>query len=185
MIFRESDLPGAWIVEIDPREDERGLFARTFCAEEFERFGLESEFRQCSVSFNRSRGTLRGLHFQAAPNTEAKLVRCTQGRIFDVIVDIRPNAATLGRWFGLELSASKRNALFIPEGLAHGFMTLEDDAEVFYQISRSFVTETARGVRWNDSRIGISWPMEPVVISKRDATLPPLDSLIGRELAPK
>lgn len=181
MIFQESDLPGAWIVGVEPHQDERGFFARTFCADEFQDMGLEGNFRQCSVSFNRFRGTLRGLHFQAAPEAEAKLVRCTRGRIFDAIVDIRLSSGTFGRWFGIELSAEERNALFIPEGFAHGFMTLEDDVEVFYQISRSFVAEAARGVRWNDPRIGISWPMEPSVLSERDAALPVLDSLVDHD----
>ena len=185
MIFRESELPGAWIVEIDLHEDARGFFARTFCAEEFRQQGLEHEFPQCSVSFNQSRGTLRGLHFQAAPSPEAKLVRCTQGRIFDVIVDIRTAAERFGDWFGIELSAENRIALYIPEGFAHGFITLEDKTEVCYQISRPYVTEAARGIRWNDPKIGVTWPLEPTVISQRDAALPTLQSLPYRDLVLK
>ncbi len=177
MLFRESDLPGAWIIEIEPHEDERGFFARTSCLEEFERHGLNGVFHQCSISYNRAMGTLRGLHFQAPPHEEAKLVRCTRGQVFDVIVDIRQGGPTVGQWFGIELSADKRNALYIPEGFAHGFITLEAETEVFYQISKAFVAAAARGIRWNTPQIGIDWPLVPTVISERDSELPLLDSL--------
>ena len=177
MLFRESDLPGAWVIEIEPHEDERGFLARTSCVEEFERHGLTGAFQQCSISYNRAMGTLRGLHFQAPPHEEAKLVRCTRGRILDVVVDIRQGGPTFGKWFGVELSDSERNALYVPEGFAHGFITLEAETEVFYQISKAFVAGAGRGIRWNDPQIGIAWPLVPAVISERDAELPFLDSL--------
>lgn len=169
MIFTETALAGAWLVEVEPHRDERGFFARTFDEAEFARRGLRDRFPQCSVSFNARAGTLRGMHFQAAPHEEAKLVRCTAGAVFDVIVDLRPGSATRGRWVGVELSAANRRALYVPEGFAHGFQTLADDTEVFYQVSAAFHPESARGVRWDDPAFGVGWPAaERRILSERD-----------------
>jgi dTDP-4-dehydrorhamnose 3,5-epimerase len=175
MILTESPLAGAFIVDLEPLTDERGFFARTYCSEEFAARGLGTAMQQCSVSYNARKGTLRGLHYQAAPHEEHKLVRCTAGAIFDVIVDVRPQASSYRRWFGLELTAQNRRALFIPPGFAHGFMSLSDAAEVYYMISVPQAPAHARGVRWNDPAFGITWPMVPAVISARDAGYPLLD----------
>jgi dTDP-4-dehydrorhamnose 3,5-epimerase len=162
-----------WVVEPERHADVRGFFARTFDAEEFARRGLRSTFPQCSVSYNVRAGTLRGMHFQAAPHAEAKLVRCTAGGIYDVAVDLRPDSPTRGRWAGVELTAENRRALYVPEGFAHGFQTLVDAAEVLYQISAPFVPEAARGVRWDDPAFGIEWPEAAErVINERDRTYP-------------
>jgi dTDP-4-dehydrorhamnose 3,5-epimerase len=176
MIFTESPLPGAFLVDLEPLADDRGFFARSFCAEEFAAKGLSVEWRQCSVSFNACKGTLRGLHYQDAPHEEHKLVRCTAGAIFDVIVDVRPHSTGYRRWFGVELTAHNRRSLFIPPGYAHGFVTLSDDAEVYYMISVPHAPEHARGFRWSDPAFGIQWPMTPSVISSRDAAYPLLES---------
>ena len=172
MIFTESPLPGAFLVDLDLRTDERGFFARAYSPDEFAAQGLGPELRQCSVSYNSRKGTLRGLHYQAAPHEEHKLVRCTAGVIFDVIVDIRPQSPHYRRWFGTELSAQNRRALFIPPGFAHGFVTLSDDAEVYYMISVPHAPEHAQGFRWSDPAFGIQWPLAPSVISTRDALYP-------------
>lgn len=172
MIFQPTPLAGAMIVDVEPHTDERGAFARTFCAEQFERHGLCASFPQCSTSLNHKAGTLRGLHYQVAPHAEAKLVRVTTGAIFDVIVDLRPGSGTHRAWFGVELSAATRRALYIPEGFAHGFQTLTDGAEVLYQISRPHVADAARGARWNDPAFGIRWPRTVSCISERDRTYP-------------
>lgn len=172
MIFRETPLAGAFVLEAERIEDERGFFARTYSREEWTAHGLDPEIAQCSVSFNHRRGTLRGLHFQTAPFEEVKLVRCTRGSIWDVIVDIRPGSPTRGRHFAAVLSAEARNALYIPKGFAHGFITLEDDAEVFYQISAPYSAEHARGYRWDDPAFAIPWPEPATVISDRDLNLP-------------
>jgi dTDP-4-dehydrorhamnose 3,5-epimerase len=168
MIFRETALKGAYIVEPERVEDERGFFARTWCRRELEDHGLNPKLAQCSISFNRRRGTLRGMHFQMEPHAEAKLVRCTSGAIFDVIVDLRAQSQTYKRWAGFELTETNRTMLYIPEGFAHGFLTLADNVEVFYQISVSYSAAHARGVRWNDPAFAIEWPGEVVVISERD-----------------
>jgi dTDP-4-dehydrorhamnose 3,5-epimerase len=168
MIFRETGIGGAWVIEAERLEDERGFFARTWDASEFAERGLNPRLAQCSISFNRARGTLRGLHYQVAPHEEAKLVRCTAGRIFDVAVDLRPDSSTLKGWFGVELSAANRLALYVPEGCAHGFLTLDDDCEVHYQISNSYAPEAARGVRWDDPAFAITWPGKVVVMNERD-----------------
>lgn len=165
-------LDGAFVVEAEPQADERGLFARTFCRDTFRAQGLHGDFVQCNSSYNRRRGTLRGLHFQAAPHEEIKLVRCTQGAIFDVAVDLRPDSATFCRWRAVELSADNRRALYVPAGFAHGFQTLTDEAEVFYQMSAAYVPDLARGVRWNDPAFAIAWPVEPPILSGRDAAFP-------------
>jgi dTDP-4-dehydrorhamnose 3,5-epimerase len=172
MRFRESPLAGAYTIDLDRLEDERGFFARSYCAEEFAARGLAASMPQSSVSFNARRGTLRGLHYQAEPHAEDKLVRCTAGAVYDVIVDLRPRSATARRWFGLELSAANHLSLFVPKGFAHGFMTLCDDTEVLYMISVPYVPGFERGVRWNDPAIGISWPTAPTVVSARDAAYP-------------
>ncbi len=172
MIFRETPLVGAFILEAERIADERGFFARTYSRGELADRGLDPEIAQCSVSFNHRRGTLRGLHFQAAPFEEAKLVRCTRGSIWDVIVDVRPGSPTRGRHFAVVLSAEARNALYIPKGMAHGFITLEDAAEVFYQISAPYSAEHTRGYRWDDPTFAIPWPEPATVISERDRNLP-------------
>ncbi|HEX8394658.1 MAG TPA: dTDP-4-dehydrorhamnose 3,5-epimerase [Longimicrobium sp.] len=173
MIFTETELPGAWIVEPERIEDERGFFARTFDAAEFCRRGLRDAFPECSVSYNARAATLRGMHFQAEPHAEAKLVRCTAGAIVDVVIDLRPGSPTHGRWTAVELSAQNRRALYVPEGFAHGFQTLVDATEVFYQISTAYHAASSRGVRWDDPAFGIRWPAaEARVISARDRAYP-------------
>ncbi len=168
MKFRPTAIAGAFRVELEPHTDDRGFFARSFCAEEFRRAGLNDRLVQCSVSFNRRRGTLRGMHYQAAPFEEAKLVRCTRGKIYDVILDLRPQSPTYRKWEAFELSDDGRDALYIPEGVAHGFQTLTDDAEVFYQISQVFDPASARTVRWDDPALGIAWPIPDPILSDKD-----------------
>lgn len=172
MKFIETKLPGSYLIEPELAEDERGFFTRTFCREEFAAHGLNPNVAQCSLSFNRKRGTLRGMHYQAAPHQEAKLVRCTMGAIYDVIVDIRGGSPTFGHWWGTELTVRNRRLLYIPEGFAHGFQTLDDDTEVLYQISALYVSDFARGIRWNDLRLAIRWPISVSVISDRDSHYP-------------
>jgi dTDP-4-dehydrorhamnose 3,5-epimerase len=172
MIFTESKFPGVFLIDLEPLADERGFFARTYCSEDFAARGLDPVLSQCSVSFNARRGTLRGLHLQTAPHEEHKLVRCTAGSIFDVVVDVRPGSSTYRRWISVELSAQNRRAVFIPAGFAHGFVTLSDDAEVSYMISVPHAPDHARGFRWNDPAFGIEWPVVPSVISQRDAAYP-------------
>lgn len=172
MIFRPTPLAGAWLVEPERKADERGFFARTWCREEFAAQGLDPALAQCSISFNHRRGTLRGLHLQIAPHAETKLVRCTRGAVWDVIVDLRPESPTLRQHFAALLSAEKGNALYIPPGMAHGFQTLEDATEVFYQISVPYAPESARGYRWDDPAFGIPWPEPVTVISERDREWP-------------
>lgn len=172
MIFRDTGIGGAWILEAERLEDERGFFARTWDADEFAARGLNARLAQCSISFNRLRGTLRGLHYQVAPHEEAKLVRCTAGAIFDVVVDLRPDSTTFRDWFGVELSADNRLAVYVPEACAHGFLTLTDGCEVHYQISQFYAPEAARGVRWDDPAFGITWPGEVLVMNERDRTYP-------------
>ena len=172
MLFEPTPLAGAFVLEAERLEDDRGFFARTFCRNDFREAGLEPDLVQCSLSFNHRKGTLRGMHYQAAPHQEAKLVRCTMGAIHDVILDLRPDSPTFKESFGVELSANNRRALYIPAGLAHGFLTLTDDAEVFYQMSVPFHPGAARGVRWNDPAFGIEWPAEPRILSDRDRTYP-------------
>lgn len=175
MKFQETPLKGAFTVNLDRIEDERGFFARSFCEKEFSAQGLVSRFVQCNVSYNRLAGTLRGMHFQAEPHGEAKLVRCTRGSILDVVVDVRPDSPTYLKWFGKEISAESRMALFIPRGFAHGFQTLVDDSEVLYQMSEFFHPDSARGIRWDDPVLGIRWPLSNFIISEKDRAYPPLD----------
>jgi dTDP-4-dehydrorhamnose 3,5-epimerase len=172
MIFRETPLAGAWVLEPERFEDERGFFARTYCRRDFAARGLDPDIAQCSVSFNHRRGTLRGLHFQAAPHEEIKLVRVTRGAVWDVIVDLRPESPTYARHFSIVLSAEERNELYIPKGMAHGFQTLEHGTEVFYQISEFYAPESARGYRWDDPTFAIPWPEPVTVISEKDRNLP-------------
>ena len=167
-----TPLQGAFVVELDLLSDERGHFARTFDAEQFEAAGLDSRVIQCNTSFNARAGTLRGLHYQAEPHGEGKLVRCTRGAVWDVAVDLRPSSATYCSWFGLELRAEGTASFYIPAGLAHGFITLEDASEVHYQMTYHYVPEAGRGVRWDDPAFGIEWPAAPSTLSERDATYP-------------
>lgn len=172
MNFIPLDLPGAFVIEAARHEDERGFFVRTWDRREFEARGLSGGLEQCSVSFNRRAGTLRGMHYQAAPAEEAKLVRCTRGAIYDVIIDLRPASPRFTRWQGVELTAESGRSLYVPEGVAHGFLTLADETEVFYQISTEYRPELARGVRWNDPAFGVAWPAPVTVIAARDASYP-------------
>jgi dTDP-4-dehydrorhamnose 3,5-epimerase len=172
MKFIPLELPGASLVEIERSEDERGFFARSFCEREFAAHGLPTHFPQCNISWNRAPLTLRGMHFQAAPHAEAKLVRCTAGRIHDVIVDLRPGSPTRLRWRAVELDAERRSALFIPAGFAHGFLTLEPATEVFYHMGEFYIPDSARGFRYDDPLFGIRWPAEPAVLSERDRGYP-------------
>jgi dTDP-4-dehydrorhamnose 3,5-epimerase len=174
MLFTPLPIVGAFLVETEPHADSRGMFARTFCAREFAEHGLESRFVQCSVSYNASRGTLRGMHYQESPHAEAKLVRCTARAIYDVILDLRRDQGGYGKWTSVVLSAENRTALYIPEGVAHGFQTLDEDTEVLYQISEFHQAGAARGVRWNDPQFRIEWPVLPPVLSERDAMYPDL-----------
>jgi dTDP-4-dehydrorhamnose 3,5-epimerase len=175
LIFTETPLAGAYVIDVDRSPDERGFFARTWSAEEFEEHGLNSRIVQCSISFNEKRGTLRGMHYQEEPHGETKLVRCTAGAIHDVIVDLRPGSPTFRKPFAVELSADNRKMLYIPKKFAHGFITLTDAAEVFYTMGNGYVPEAARGLRWNDPALGIEWPLQPAVIAQRDAEWPLID----------
>jgi dTDP-4-dehydrorhamnose 3,5-epimerase len=172
MNIRPTALAGVLVVSPAPHADERGLFARTYDAALFGAAGLPTAWPQCNTSWNTRKGTLRGLHYQAEPRPDPKLVRCTRGRIFDVAVDLRKNSASFGHWIGVELSADNREALAIPAGCAHGFLTLEDECEVFYMMGEIYVAELARGVRWNDPAFAIAWPAEPVTMSNKDASWP-------------
>jgi dTDP-4-dehydrorhamnose 3,5-epimerase len=172
VIFHETPLPGTWIVELEPLEDERGAFARTFATEEFERHGLNTKVAQCSVSFNPRRGTLRGMHYQAPPHGECKLIRCVRGAIFDVLVDLRPDSPAYCSWFGVELTPDNRRSVYAPEGVAHGLLTLAPMTDVSYQISAPYVRNAARGVRWDDPTFRIDWPTDVEVISERDRSYP-------------
>lgn len=172
MRFIPAGIEGAFLVEPELITDERGFFARTWCREEFSAHGLNPDLVQCNISYNKRRGTLRGMHYQKPPHAEAKLVRCTQGALHDVIVDLRMESPTYLRWCGVDLTAENRRALYIPEGCAHGFITLADDTEVLYHMSELFHAECAAGIRWNDPAFSIRWPVEPAVISERDRGYP-------------
>lgn len=169
MIFIETKLSGAFIIKPELLEDDRGFFSRTFCRKEFEMNGLNPHLVQCSISFNEKAGTLRGMHYQQTPYAEVKLVRCTMGAIYDVILDLRPESPTFRQWTAIELSAENHLMLYIPEGFAHGFQTLRDNNEVFYQMSDFYHPEAARGIRWNDPAFNIQWPMKVVIISSKDS----------------
>ena len=168
MIFTETKLKGAFIVDLEPIQDERGFFARTWCKKEFEAHDLKSKLVQCNTSFNKKRGTLRGMHYQAIPHEEAKLIRCTMGAIYDVIIDIRKESKTYMQWIACELTAENRKMLYVPEGFAHGFQTLEDNSEVFYQMSEYYYPEYAKGIRWDDPILGLKWPCENIILSNND-----------------
>jgi dTDP-4-dehydrorhamnose 3,5-epimerase len=170
--FIATKLKEAFIIEPERLEDERGFFARTWCEREFAAYGLDPRWVQCNISFNKKKGTLRGLHYQTGPGDEARLVRCTMGGIYDVIVDLRPDSKTFGQWFSVELTAENRKMIFIPRSFAHGFLTLQDDSEIFYHMSAFYAPEYARGIRWNDPAFGIHWPAEVQVISDRDRNYP-------------
>jgi dTDP-4-dehydrorhamnose 3,5-epimerase len=170
--FAPTELSGVHVVEQERFADERGWFARTWCRQEFARAGLEPSLVQCSASFNHRRGTVRGLHYQAPPFAEVKLVRCSRGALFDVAVDLRPGSPAFGRWIGVELTPENGRMLYIPRGFAHGFMTLADETEVAYQMSESYSPEHARAVRWSDPLIGVRWPGPIEVISPRDRDCP-------------
>lgn len=168
MRFTKTKLKGAFIIESEFLEDDRGFFARTWCQREFEAHGLDPRLVQCNISFNRHRGTLRGMHYQVEPHAEAKLVRCTMGAIYDVILDLRPESATFRQWLAVELTAENRRMLFIPAGLAHGFQTLVDNTEVFYQMSEFYYPECARGVRYDDPDFAVEWALPVTIISDKD-----------------
>ncbi len=170
MKFCETKLHGVFELHLEPKPDERGFFARTWCLNEFKNNGLSHQIVQCSISVNLRKGTLRGLHYQAAPYQETKLVRCTQGALYDVVADLRPDSPTFKQWIAVILTPAKHNMMYVPEGCAHGFLTLEDQTEVFYQMSEFHEPESARGIRWNDPVFNVIWPGEVVVISERDRT---------------
>ena len=176
MTFRETRLPGVFEICIEPKADERGFFARTWCRTEFEAQGLHPNLVQCSISFNTRKRTLRGMHYQAPPYAETKLVRCTRGALYDVVLDLRPESPTKREWIGIVLTADNRNMMYVPEGCAHGFLTLTDETEVFYQMSEFYNPEAARGVRWDDPAFQINWPESVEVISERDRTYPDFEA---------
>ena len=180
MIFTETRLSGAFILDLEPREDSRGFFARTFCRNEFEAHGLKADVAQCNVSYNHHARTLRGMHYQLPPVAETKLVRCTRGAIYDVIVDLRPESRTYLQHLGVELSAENRRQLYVPEMFAHGYLTLEPGSEVSYQVGEFYTPGAERGIRWDDPALGISWPQPVEVISEKDASWP---AFAAREVA--
>lgn len=179
MKFTETKLKGAFIIELEERTDSRGFFARTFCAREFEEHGLKPAVVQCNMSYNHKKGTMRGMHYQIEPAMEAKLVRCTRGAVYDVIVDMRPDSPTYLQHIGVELTADNRKALYVPEMFAHGYLTLVDGAEVFYQVSEFYTPGTERGLRYDDPALGIEWPVPIEVISEKDAAW----ALLSKEVA--
>lgn len=172
MIFTETKLKGAFIIDVKRLEDERGFFGRSFCENEFKEHGLKAHVVQANVSYNKTKGTLRGMHMQTSPYEECKLVRCTRGAIYDVIVDLRPESPTFKEWIGVELTPDNYRTLFVPEGFAHGFMTLEDHTDVTYQVTQFYTPGAERGFRWDDPSFGIVWPDEPQVISRKDQAHP-------------
>jgi dTDP-4-dehydrorhamnose 3,5-epimerase len=172
MIFTETKLKDAFIIQPERLGDQRGFFARTWCQREFEAHDLNPCLVQCNISFNKKKGTLRGMHYQTAPYEEAKLIRCTKGAIYDVIIDLRPDSRTIAQYMAVELTAENRTMLYVPKGFAHGFQTLTDNSEVFYQMSEFYVPQYARGVRWNDPAFAIEWPPDERIILERDQTYP-------------
>lgn len=169
MNFKQLNLKGAYLITPQRYIDERGFFARVWCKDEFSKHGLEPVIEQCSISFNPRKGTLRGMHYQIPPHEETKLVRCTMGSIYDVIVDLRSDSKTYMNWIGIDLTSSNRNMLYIPKGFAHGFCTMEDNSEILYQMSDKYVPDSAKGFRWNDPAFGIKWPNLNFTLSERDA----------------
>jgi dTDP-4-dehydrorhamnose 3,5-epimerase len=172
MIFTACKVKDAYLIDLDRKVDERGFFARSYCRNEFAAHGLHPDFVQCNLSFNTRRGTLRGMHYQARPHEEIKLIRCLSGAIYDVIVDLRPASPTYKQWIGVELDADNRRMLYSPAGFAHGYLTLADNTEVLYQVSAFYSPESERAVRWNDPTFNIEWPMQPEVISSKDREHP-------------
>jgi dTDP-4-dehydrorhamnose 3,5-epimerase len=172
MKFTPTKIPGAYLIEIEPITDDRGFFARSFCADEFHKHGLNFNFVQCNVSFTSQRGTIRGLHYQISPDNETKLVRCTKGAIYDIILDLRVESSTFKQWITAELTADNHQMFYIPSGCAHGFQTLTNDTEVFYQMDGIYVADAAKGVRWNDPAFSIEMPLAMSVINDRDLTYP-------------
>lgn len=172
MLFTETRLKDVFIIDIVRLEDARGFFGRAWCQDEFEKHGLNPHLVQCNLSFNKKRGTLRGMHYQTAPYEEAKLVRCTMGLVYDVVIDLRPDSPTYMQWLAVELTAENRRALYVPEGFAHGFQTLVDNSEVFYQMSEFHFPDAARGVRWNDRTFDIQWPIDNPIVSEKDNNFP-------------
>ncbi|HID07768.1 MAG TPA: dTDP-4-dehydrorhamnose 3,5-epimerase [Armatimonadetes bacterium] len=169
MIFTETKLAGAFILDFNKIEDDRGFFARAFCTQEMEEHNLISDVKQANMSWNEKAGTMRGMHYQVDPYQETKLVRCTRGALYDVIIDLRKDSSTFGEWVGVELSADNRRALFVPRDFAHGFVTLEDNTDAFYMVSQSYVPNAEDGIRWNDPRFAIDWPVTPSLVSDKDA----------------
>ena len=176
MKFSETSLPGAYVIDVERHEDERGWFARAWCRREFENHGLNGSIAQANLSQNRRRGTVRGLHWQVAPYAECKLVRCTRGAIFDAIADLRPDSPTYRSWVGVELTAANNRMLLVPEGFAHGFQTLEDDTQVFYQVTQFYAPESERGARYDDPAFGIEWPLAATEMSQKDLSWDPFDA---------
>ena len=172
MTFTESRIPGAWVIDVTEIHDDRGCFAMTWLPGEFSRRGLDPSLAQCNLAFNHKRGTLRGMHFQAAPHEQVKIIRCTRGALLDVIVDLRPESPAYRQWEAVELSADNRRMFYMPKGIAHGYLTLTDAAEAYYHASMPWAPQAESGVRWNDPAFGIKWPFEPVVISEKDAKWP-------------
>jgi len=173
MKFTETKLKGAYIIELEKLEDERGFFARSWCTNEMNEFGLNTNIYQANISFNKLRGTLRGMHYQKAPYQEAKYVRCSKGRIYDVIIDLRRDSPTFKQWFGVELSSENYKMLYVPEDFAHGFITLEENTEVTYLMSEFYVPNAGATIRWDDPSFDIQWPIEPAIISEKDRLQPP------------
>lgn len=172
MIFRETPLQGAYVVDLEKREDARGFFARAWCGKEFEKHELIPRVVQANTSFNKKKNTLRGMHYQIAPHAETKAIRCLKGAIYDVIIDLRPDSPSYKQWFGVELTAENRTMLYVPEHFAHGFITLEDNTEVFYLVSEYYAPDCERGLRYNDPAFGVAWPAHIEVISEKDRTWP-------------
>ena len=177
MTFQETKLSGVFEIHLEPAHDSRGFFARSWCQKEFENRGLDPRVVQCNVSFNQRKGTLRGMHYQASPNAEAKLVRCTSGSVYDVVIDLRPQSPTFKQWIAAVLSSVQRNMIYVPKGCAHGFLTLEDNTEVFYQMSEFYSPESVGGVRWDDPAFQIVWPAKVEVISERDLNYADFESV--------
>ena len=177
MRFQKTTLPGVWVIELELRFDERGFLARTYCDKEFAEHGLNTRWPQCNLTLTKKRGMLRGMHFQAEPKPEVKLIRCAAGAIYDVLVDVRLDSPTFGRWENFELTSENRRTLYVPGGMAHGFQCLADNVEVFYQMSETYYPDLARGIRWNDPQVGIRWPLTDQILSERDQALPLLADL--------
>lgn len=179
MIFQKTSLSGVWLIQLEIREDERGFFARTYCEKDFAERGLNIHWPQSNLTLTRKRGMLRGMHFQAEPHPEVKLLHCAAGAVYDVLVDVRPESPTFGKWEGFSLDSRTRRSLYVPHGIAHGFQCLEDNSEVFYQMSEFYFPELARGIRWDDPDVRIIWPIANPIMSKRDSQLPFLEQVKG------